>query len=34
MAAHEPLGPCFSHSFVQAHRINFCAVALSRLFGE
>jgi hypothetical protein len=33
MAVHEPPGPSFGHSFVQAHRIDIGAVALSRLFG-
>jgi hypothetical protein len=33
MAAHEPLGPCFGYCFVQAHRIDIGAVALSTLIG-
>jgi|GEM_PF-880247 hypothetical protein len=33
MAAHEPPGPCFGYCFVQAHRIDIGAVALSTLIG-
>jgi hypothetical protein len=32
MAVHEPSGPSFGHSFVQAHRIDIGAASLGGLF--